>query len=252
MYNLSSNPWNSYSNHTHTPSMSPPFHHSPTPRLPTIAHSIMPNSGYTTSTHPRQTFNPSSARLTKISDRITFKNSPFYTVQRPLTNVAELKAREQTRDTVRLEVKLDETLAQRFQSEPSCRALVFCAAEPPDSAWKPVDITFPHHAELKCNQEELKVNLKGLKNRPGSTRPVDITHLLRKKAGFPNTVEMVYALTSKVSSSCCMPNTPPPPPCCVRSHEFVLCTYRLFHQHRNSFLSSILFRKMRSTRLLIT
>lgn len=139
------------------------------------------------------------SKADKTLDRITFKNSPFYTVQRPLTNVHELKAREQTRDTVRLTIKLDEALAQRFQSEQSCKAFVFCAAEPPESAWKPVDIAFPHHAELKCNQEELKVSLKGLKNRPGSTRPVDITHLLRKKAGFPNMLEMVYALTSKVS-----------------------------------------------------
>lgn len=111
----------------------------------------------------------------------------------------ELKAREQTRDTVRLTINLDEALATRFQSDPTCRAFVFCAAESFESAYKPVDIAFPHHAELKCNQEDLKVNLKGLKNKPGSTRPVDITHLLRKKAGFPNTVELVYALTNKVS-----------------------------------------------------
>lgn len=133
-----------------------------------------------------------------MTGRITFKDSPFYKIQKQLSNVVELKPREQTRDTARLTVNLDEALATRFQADSSCRAMVFCAAESFDSAWKPVEIAFPHHAEIRCNQDELKVNLKGLKNKPGSTRPVDITPFLRKKAGFPNNVELVYALTNKV------------------------------------------------------
>lgn len=160
----------------------------------------------------------------------------------------ELKAREQTRDTVRLTINLDETLATKFQSDPTCRAFVFCAAESFDSAYKPVDIAFPHHAELKCNQEDLKVNLKGLKNKPGSTRPVDITHLLRKKAGFPNTVELIYALTNKVSPS---PTYSlsffRPVLVCVRSHEVALCAYRLFLLHRSTSFSSNSFKRNPST-----
>ena len=78
--------------------------------------------------------------------------------------------------------------------------MVCCASEAigpfsRDSA----DIAFPHNVELKCNGDEIKANLRGLKNRPGSTRPVDITSMLRMKpANYPNSVEMVYALTTKV------------------------------------------------------
>ncbi|KAK5096655.1 E3 SUMO-protein ligase pli1 [Lithohypha guttulata] len=75
--------------------------------------------------------------------------------------------------------------------------MVFCAAESFDSTWKPADIAFPSNSELRCNQEEVKVNLKGLKNKPGSTRPADITPFLRKKTEFPNNVELIYALTTK-------------------------------------------------------
>lgn len=132
------------------------------------------------------------------SNRITFKNSPFYSIQRSLCAVQELKPREQTRDTARITINLDSALAAQLASDPNLRVMVFCAAESFDSAWKPVDIAFPHHADLKCNQEEIKANLKGLKNKPGSTRPADVTHQLRKKAGFPNTVELMYALTTKV------------------------------------------------------
>lgn len=126
--------------------------------------------------------------------------------------------------------------------------MVFCAAESLNpAAWKPVDVAFPHHAELKCNQEEMKQNLKGLKNKPGSTRPVDVTHLLRKKAGFPNSIELVYALTTKV----CFDSLVLFAfllSCCTRSHDRILCAYRLHHQSRNSFSLSILFNGNPSTR----
>jgi E3 SUMO-protein ligase PIAS1 len=79
--------------------------------------------------------------------------------------------------------------------------MVFCASEAVGSyAREASDIAFPHNVELKCNGDEVKANLRGLKNRAGSTRPADITSMIRKKpANYPNSVEMVYALTTKVS-----------------------------------------------------
>lgn len=136
-----------------------------------------------------------------MPDRPTFKNSPFYTILKPLTPPTDLRPREQTRDTAKLKVELDDTLAAKFQNDPNCRAMVFCSADSYDSAWKPVDIAFPTHAELKVNQEDVKANLKGLKNKPGSTRPADITSFMRKRAQFPNHVELIYALTNKVRLS---------------------------------------------------
>ncbi|KAL9108933.1 MAG: hypothetical protein Q9227_006329 [Pyrenula ochraceoflavens] len=59
------------------------------------------------------------------------------------------------------------------------------------------DIQFPHQVELKVNLDDVKANLRGLKNKPGSTRPADITDQLRKKPGYVNTVTMTYALTQK-------------------------------------------------------
>lgn len=47
----------------------------------------------------------------------------------------------------------------------------------------------------------MKANLRGLKNKPGSTRPVDITKELRLNLpNYSNTVEMTYALTSKAGT----------------------------------------------------
>lgn len=75
--------------------------------------------------------------------------------------------------------------------------MVFCAASKDGIQ----DIAFPHQSEIKVNGGEIKANLRGLKNKPGSTRPVDITHALRlRPPNYENSVELIYALTKQVGS----------------------------------------------------
>lgn len=113
-------------------------------------------------------------------------------------NSLEMKAhRNSTGIVVRL---LDHPILQRLALDPSLKVMVFCAGE----AHGRQDISFPHQSELKVNGGEIKVNLRGLKNKPGSTRPVDITKELRLKSSTPayeNNVELLYALTNKVGPS---------------------------------------------------
>jgi len=109
-------------------------------------------------------------------------------------------------------------ILSRFQNDPSLRVMVFCS---PESHGKQ-DIAFPHQSEIKVNGGEIKANLRGLKNKPGSTRPVDITKDLRLKIPhYTNTVEMTYALTSKASA---------PPPASTVSFLFQnsLCLVNTF------------------------
>ncbi|EXJ80340.1 hypothetical protein A1O1_08484 [Capronia coronata CBS 617.96] len=174
IYNSSNTYPSPYSTHTPTSSASPQFS-SPNPHA---SYAMSPNSPY-------------------APNRITFKDSPFYSIVKPLTNTLECKARETTRDTARLTVSLTAPLADQLQTQPNLRVMVFCAAEGFQPYSREHDIAFPHNVELKCNSDEVKANLRGLKNRPGSTRPADITHLIKKKPNYPNIVEMVYALTSK-------------------------------------------------------
>jgi len=164
-----------YSAHTPTSSASPQFS-SPNPR------GIYTNMPSTSSPYS--------------SNRINFKNSPFYNIIRPLTQTIECRARETSRETARLTVTLGQQVADQLESDPTYRIMVFCAGE--GLPFRESDIAFPHNVELKCNSDEVKVNLRGLKNRPGSTKPADITDFLRKKPpNYPNIVEMIYALTSK-------------------------------------------------------
>lgn len=86
----------------------------------------------------------------------------------------------------------------RCATDPSLRVMVFCAAA--NSGVQ--DVAFPHQCELRVNGGEVKANFRGLKNKPGSTRPVDVTDLLRlKPPTYTNSIDFIWALTSKASSS---------------------------------------------------
>jgi len=103
------------------------------------------------------------------------------------------------RHTVAIPVKpADNPILSRVPNDPSFRVMVFCAAEGSGKQ----DIAFPHQSEIKVNGGEVKANLRGLKSKPGSTRPVDITKELRLNVpGYINNVELTYALTNKASEN---------------------------------------------------
>ncbi|KAL2809021.1 PINIT domain-containing protein [Aspergillus granulosus] len=128
---------------------------------------------------------------------LNFKESPFYKILSQLTPTTECKAREHTRDSVELKVLLNSDIASRLQSDPKLRVMIFCAADTGLNQFTKSDIAFPHQVELKANLDEVKANLRGLKNKPGTTRPADITNFIRKRAGYTNHVVMTYALTQK-------------------------------------------------------
>jgi E3 SUMO-protein ligase PIAS1 len=78
--------------------------------------------------------------------------------------------------------------------------LLFGALEQPLSPFTRLDITFPSQIEVRINGDEIKANYKGLKNKPGSTRPADITSQVRTSpANYRNNVVVTYALTQKAS-----------------------------------------------------
>lgn len=130
--------------------------------------------------------------------RLSFKESPFYTILEPLTPVMECKAvvREATRDQIDVKITLRNDTADKLVKDPSIKAMIYCASDP-ITPYSKAEISFPYQIEIKVNQDEVKANLRGLKNKPGSTRPADITNLLRKRAGYENSMAVIYALTAK-------------------------------------------------------
>lgn len=99
----------------------------------------------------------------------------------------------QHRNSVSIQIKPQD--CPDLVADKNLRAMVFCAAE---GSRYGQDVAFPHQSEIKVNQGDVKANLRGLKNKPGSTRPVDITDYLRlRPPGYSNSVDMTYALTTK-------------------------------------------------------
>ena len=113
----------------------------------------------------------------------------------PLTKVL---VRESTRDQMDTKIVLRRDLAEKIQADTNLRVMIYCASDPL-SPFSFTDIAFPHQVEFKVNEDEVKANTRGLKNKPGSTRPADITKLLRIRAEYSNVMKVTYALTNKVS-----------------------------------------------------
>lgn len=78
--------------------------------------------------------------------------------------------------------------------------MLYSAADPVLAPYARADVAFPHQLEVRVNGDEVKSNFKGLKNKPGSTRPADITDLIRKIPNYQNNLQVTYALTQKASS----------------------------------------------------
>lgn len=98
----------------------------------------------------------------------------------------------QHRASVTITIKASDILA--CSTDSSLRIMVFCAGGNTGTQ----DISFPYNSELKVNGGDIKANMRGLKNKTGSTRPVDITDSLRlRPIHYPNSVDFTYALTTK-------------------------------------------------------
>jgi E3 SUMO-protein ligase PIAS1 len=102
------------------------------------------------------------------------------------------------RQTVTAMITLDHSQADRIRSDTNLRIALFCMAENPLSSYEQHDIAFPSQIEVRVNDDEIKANFKGLKNKPGTTRPADITDFIRKRPNYDNRLSITYALTQKV------------------------------------------------------
>ncbi|TGJ86106.1 hypothetical protein E0Z10_g2651 [Xylaria hypoxylon] len=127
---------------------------------------------------------------------LQFKISPFYSIISRIGDIKTCDVMTQHRNTIHLSIRVGEhPILADLGNDKSYRVMVFCAADNNSVQ----DIAFPHQSEFKVNGGEIKANLRGLKGKPGTTRPVDITGSLRlKPSNYNNNVEFTYALTNKV------------------------------------------------------
>ncbi|KAI1429327.1 PINIT domain-containing protein [Xylaria sp. FL1777] len=127
---------------------------------------------------------------------LQFKPSPFYSIDSKIGEIRTCDVMTQHRNTVHLSIRVGEhPKLANLGTDKSCRVMLFCATDNNSVQ----DIAFPHQSEFKVNGGEIKANLRGLKGKPGTTRPVDVTSSLRlKPSNYNNNIEFTYALTNKV------------------------------------------------------
>lgn len=105
----------------------------------------------------------------------------------------------QNRHTVKSTLAIKSDVAQQFRSGEGGNLKIFlcCGLSHSMSVYSQTDVTFPNQIEIKVNDQDVKHNFKGLKNKAGSTKPADITTFIRKFNGQDNSIQVTYALTTK-------------------------------------------------------
>ncbi|KAF1822626.1 uncharacterized protein K489DRAFT_319371, partial [Dissoconium aciculare CBS 342.82] len=127
-----------------------------------------------------------------------FKPSPFYEIIDNVLPFDYLPEYPQNRNTVNATLRLKEDAVRRLAGDSTLRLLLYCGIDTnlaPNSP--PIDISFPSQIEVKINGDDVRSNFKGLKNKPGSTKPADVTDKVRRNTGYGNMIAITYALTTK-------------------------------------------------------
>lgn len=147
---------------------------------------------------------------------LNFKPSPFYIISETLTPIqtcpsesASLPCLNNSADLLEVVPNHRHVVSTTFQltanqlhtiNSLKQKVMVYCTQlDPTLGTAARVDIAFPQQVELRVNNVQVQANLRGLKNKPGSTRPADITNQLIKTASYKNAVQLTYAHTHKVN-----------------------------------------------------
>ncbi|KAG5518037.1 hypothetical protein PMAC_003223 [Pneumocystis sp. 'macacae'] len=136
-----------------------------------------------------------------VFQRINFKPSPFYNI---LENINSpiicprkyISAASMLRDTITTSVQLSIKAVEKLTSDECYRVYLFCTATD-SAAFGLALIEFPVHIDFKVNGKHLNANTRGLKKKPGTAPPVDITSLLFLDSKSINKIEMIYSNTEK-------------------------------------------------------
>ncbi|KAI6008232.1 PINIT domain-containing protein [Pisolithus orientalis] len=131
---------------------------------------------------------------------INFKISPFFRIERPISAIVECP--ESTSSTDRKQQTFSFTLTSEHasklsQTSPKYQLRLYCTTStfytPNHMGLRvpgPCPIEFPPTCEVRVNGAVLNANLKGMKKKPGTAQPADISKSVRPTG--QNRIEMVY------------------------------------------------------------
>lgn len=125
-----------------------------------------------------------------------FRKSPFYKLTRMIYGLPQYcPPVQKERGQVLLLFTLLTDEKQLLASNPNMKLVILCGEQQnlsPSST--DVPLTFPIPVEIHVNDKQVTKNFRGIKNKPGTAKPADITNMI-KKDGL-NKVQLVYTKTS--------------------------------------------------------
>jgi E3 SUMO-protein ligase PIAS1 len=139
-----------------------------------------------------------SSNGTTIYLPLRWRKSPFYTVESVLV-ATKLNVCREHRNTVSSTISWKAEQLALLRGDSNMRVMVYCGERPSPPSSETVDIAFPQQIEIKVNGHDVKANFRGIKKKPGSTNPVDVTAFVRTRdIHGAAKVEITYALTDRI------------------------------------------------------
>ncbi|CEP62873.1 uncharacterized protein LALA0_S06e05820g [Lachancea lanzarotensis] len=168
-----------------------------------VATGHQPPSSLGSSSHVMRT--KVEQQVPKSRFALQFEQSPFYRLKRMLNGSPKFAPKNSGRGVCSYHFTLNKeeaTLFERDDSHSRIKLYLFCGVLPPVADTSvPSSIQFPHPNDISFNGITLKDNVRGLKNRPGTAKPADLTPYLRTFT--ENHLQLTYAFTKEDYLVCC-------------------------------------------------
>ena len=129
------------------------------------------------------------------ANTLHFEESPFYKLEKLIPESAQKIYVTNGRGTCTIRFQLDQKDFEALTTDKNVRLYLLCGAVNVLGTRGTETIQFPSPNELQMNSRVVKANLKGIKNKKGTTKPADITEYLTKNNAI-NIFQFIYAFTT--------------------------------------------------------
>lgn len=128
--------------------------------------------------------------------RLLYKSSPFYRNVMALT-IPQYGRSSKNESVLTFKLQISSSLSQRLMSNPHYSIMVFCASKEIPTSQQML-MEFPDDCYIRVNKRTLDWRPRGVKNKPGTFTPADITKFCMLQESRINHVELRYSNASKV------------------------------------------------------
>lgn len=152
-------------------------------------------TGTKDSNSPQKSVGKKNVMTSPYANSIHFEESPFYKLEKLIPESAQKIYVTNGRCTCTINFNLSKEEFHSLQHDEHQRLYVLCGKVDPLNTRGKAVIQFPSPHEFQMNNQQIVANVKGIKNRPGTAKPADITPYLGSK-NAENKFQFVYAFTT--------------------------------------------------------